>query len=141
MIALRARSVNGGSPGHDRPMELRYLDFDYSEDTDGTGVFDAMASVAPAQLPALHAEVVAVLDWAHATFPDGCAPAEDGGEWHYELRGVREQSWPEALDYDPGTGRLSVAGGTAGEPRHTVVLSLAGSAGFCEAFRAAFPAE
>ena len=36
-------------------MNLQYLDFDYSEDADGTGTFDAMASVSPAQTPALQA--------------------------------------------------------------------------------------
>ena len=46
-------------------MTLNYLDFDYSEDADGTGTFDAMASVLPAQLPALHAEITQVLAWAH----------------------------------------------------------------------------
>ena len=34
-------------------MDLNYLDFDYSEDADGVGTFDAMASVAPAQIAAL----------------------------------------------------------------------------------------
>ena len=44
-----------------QPMNLNYLDFDYSEDADGTGTFDAMASVSPAQVPALHAEISAML--------------------------------------------------------------------------------
>ena len=42
-------------------MPLNYLDFDYSEDADGNGTLDAMASVLPAQLPALQSEIAAVL--------------------------------------------------------------------------------
>jgi hypothetical protein len=48
-------------------MPLSYLDFDYSEDEQGWGNFDAMASVLPPQRPALQAELAQVLNWAHAT--------------------------------------------------------------------------
>ena len=43
---------------------LDYLDFEYSEDEHGQGTFDAMASVLPAHVPALHAELTRVLAWA-----------------------------------------------------------------------------
>ena len=39
-------------------MTLDYLDFDYSEDTEGVGVFDAMASTGAEQVAAVRAEVV-----------------------------------------------------------------------------------
>ena len=52
-------------------MTLDYLDFDYSDDGDGQGSFDALASVAPAQVAAVHAEIETVLAWAHAQFPGG----------------------------------------------------------------------
>lgn len=35
-------------------MALNYLDFEYSEDTEGVGTFDAMASVGAMQLFATH---------------------------------------------------------------------------------------
>ena len=38
-------------------MTLNYLDFDYSEDTEGVGVFDAMATIGPQQVGAVHAEI------------------------------------------------------------------------------------
>ena len=63
------------------PMTLHYLDFDDSEDTDGIGTFEAMASTGPEQAPALHAEIVRVLDWAHAEFTDTRGPIGEGGEW------------------------------------------------------------
>jgi hypothetical protein len=38
-------------------MTLDYLDFDYSEDTEGIGVFDAMATVGPRHIAAVRAEI------------------------------------------------------------------------------------
>jgi hypothetical protein len=96
-------------------MTLNYLDFDYSEDTEGIGVFDAMATVRPEQLAAVQAEVAQVLDWAHA-FPGPRGPVEEGGEWDYDLQDVQE----------------------AGAQRRTVTLSISGSPAFCAAFREAF---
>ena len=119
-------------------LHLAYLDFDYSEDADGTGTFDAMASAAPAQWPALRAEVSAVLAWAHAQFPGGCGPLEDGGEWHYDLQGVQEVATPLALEFDPAGGGLACTPGAPALPRTTVTLSIGGTAQFCAALREAF---
>ena len=41
-------------------MALDYLDFDYSEDAEGTGTWDAMACVQPQRLGALHAATLRV---------------------------------------------------------------------------------
>jgi len=122
-------------------MTLKYLDFDYSEDADGTGTFDAMASVSPAQIAALHGEIAQLLSWAHAQFPDSCGPQEDGGQWQYDLQGVQEVSSPLALSFDAGSSRLTSVVGTASAPRTTITLSISGSADFCEALRQAFGVE
>ena len=98
-------------------MPLRWLDFDYSEGTDDTGVFDAMASVAPQHAAAVEAEIAEVLAWVEATFPVGRGPVEEGGEWDSDLQVVEE---------DDGT------------PRHTFSLSISGPPRFCEAFRMQF---
>lgn len=119
-------------------MTLDYLDFDYSEDTEGIGVFDAMASTGPQQVAAVHAEVVRVLDWAHAGFGPPGAPVGDGGDWDYDLQGMQEINLPETLEFDPVASRLRVQAGPAGAPRHTVSLSLSGTPGFCAALRQAF---
>ena len=100
-------------------MSLSYLDFDFSEDTEGIGVFDAMATVAPQHLAAVQAEVDQVLAWAQATFAGRRGPVEDGGEWDYDL-----QTWQEPA--------------TPGTPLHTVTLSVSGTAQFCAAFRDEF---
>lgn len=119
-------------------MTLHFLDFDYSEDDEGTGTFDAMASAAPSQVAALHAEVAAVLTWAHACFPDACGPSEDGGLWQYDLQGLQEITTPVAMDFDAATGRIVATPGTPAPPRSTVTLSLSGHAEFCAALRSAF---
>lgn len=117
---------------------LDYLDFDFSEEADGSGSFDAVASVGPQQLAAVHAEIVAVLDWAHAAFAGQRAPLDDGGAWDFDLQSLQEWSLAETLTYDEGSGQLDVRRGNTGAPRHTVSLSIVGSTDFCDAFRAQF---
>ena len=99
---------------------LCWLDFDYSEGTDDTGVFDALASVLPPHAAAVEAEVAQVLDWAEATFPGRRGPLHEGGEWDADL-----QLLPEA---EGGVVRTSFA------------LTISGTPAFCEAFRAQFGA-
>jgi hypothetical protein len=119
-------------------MTLNYLDFDYSEDTEGTGVFDAMASTGPQQVGAVHAEIVAVLAWAHEAFPGHRGPVGDGGEWDYDLQGMQEVAMPETLEFDEAARRLRVHAGSAGTPRHTVSIAISGTPEFCAAFRDRF---
>ena len=122
-------------------MLLRYLDFDFSEDTEGTGTFDAMASVAPAQVAALQAEISAVLAWAHQHWPDACGPAEHSGAWLYDLRGVQEVSTPLVLEFDETAGQLHTMAGSPAPPRTTITLTISGSADFCATLREAFDVE
>lgn len=122
-------------------MSLNYLDFDYSEDEQGNGTFDAMASTSVQHVAAVRAEIALVLDWAYEAFPDMRAPLDEGGEWDYHLEGQQEWSAQEAIGYDEVTGKFSSQTGPAGAPRHTVTLSLSGSPQFCEAFRQRFNIE
>lgn len=118
-------------------MNLHYLDFDFSEDEEGHGSFDAMASAAPAQLQALQAELQRVLAWAHRTFGPP-APLEEGGEWDYELQGVQEVPAPLDVRYDAASDRIALQPGPPGTPRITLSLTLTGRQPFCDAFRAEF---
>ena len=116
-------------------MPLDYLDFDYSEDAEGTGTWDAMASVPPQRLPALHAEIARPLAWAERTFAGRRGPREEGGDWDYDLQAQHEDGAPLRIAYDAAHGRLEA------EPargRTTVTLSLSGSAAFGEALCGAF---
>ncbi|AMM26098.1 hypothetical protein [Variovorax sp. PAMC 28711] len=94
---------------------LRYLDFDYSEDTEGIGTFDAMASTAPDRIAEVQAEIDAVIRWAESVFPDTRGALADGADWDADL---------QELDDGPD--------------RRTLVLSLSGSEAFCEALRERF---
>ncbi|WP_426145879.1 hypothetical protein [Polaromonas sp. DSR2-3-2] len=122
----------------DAAMQLNYLSFDYSEDTEGTGVFEAVASVWPERVAAVHAEIVAVLDWAHRDFPGQRGAVGEGGEWDYELHGLREYAVPEQLAYDAAARRLVVQPGLPGAPRHTLTLLVSGTDEFCSFFRQQF---
>jgi hypothetical protein len=116
-------------------MVLHYLDFEFSGDAEGGGSFDALASAHPDQLPALQAEVVRVLDWAERSFGPA-APLDEGGEWDYELQGLREASTRLEVRY--ATGRLEWRESGAPVPRLTLSLTLSGSPAFCDALRQAF---
>jgi hypothetical protein len=124
-------------------MDLQYLTFDFSEaDDDGSGSFDAMASVPPRALPALEEEIAQVLDWAYATFPDvGPGPLDDGFTWDVDVQATSESSTQLRVRYFPGARRFEREAMGSEMLRHTLTLTLAGTADFCEAFRAAFIAD
>jgi len=119
-------------------MELHYLDFDYSEDDEGTGTWDAMASVTPAHLPALRAELEQVLAWAHRAFAGRRGPIDEGGDWDYDLQALHEGTAPDQWAYDEAAQRVVLLPGGAGQTRHTVTLSLSGTPAFGAALRERF---
>jgi hypothetical protein len=116
---------------------LDYLDFDYSEDDEGTGTWDAMACPQPHQLQALYAEIEQLLRWAYQQFPGRCAPRDEGGDWDWELQAQHADGAPLALAYDRTSARLQAASAAPGE-RITVTLTLSGSPAFAEALQEAF---
>lgn len=117
---------------------LDYLEFDYSEDTEGLCTFDAMASVAPAQLPAVLNEVEQVLGWAFARFADSRGPLDEGMQWDFDLQSQQEFTVQDHIRFDEAAGRVSRQAGQAGQPRCTVSLSLSGTPAFGDALRAQF---
>jgi hypothetical protein len=121
-------------------MTLLYLDFDYSEDDEGTGTWDAMASVTPKQLSALLAEIELVLAWAHEGFAGRCGAVEDGDDWDYDLQTLCEaaDTTPLHLGYDAAEHHITVQGDPAHASRHIVTLSLSGRPAFGAALRARF---
>ena len=118
-------------------MALRFLDFDYSEDDAGRGVFDAMAAVRAEQVEALHGEVSAVLAWAHAEFGEA-GPLDEEGEWDFDLSGAVETSVPRHFAFDPAMAKLRISAGSAGVARHVLSLLVSGSPTFCAALRERF---
>ena len=119
-----------------RLMDLHYLLFDFTDEESGRGSFDAMASVLPTRLPALLAEVQAVLEWASTEFGAAAALADEG-EWDYDMQAAEEPDMPLKVAYDVATGRVSLAPSGTGQ-RIVLTLTLSGSRAFCDAFREAF---
>ncbi len=119
-------------------MPLTYLEFDYSEDANGVGTFDALAATAPAHNALVLAEIATVLAWAHDAFEAQRAPLDEGGEWDYDLQGWREFRAVDVLNFDEHSGELSTQPQATGATRHTVSLSVTGTPSFCAAFRERF---
>ena len=119
-------------------MPLQYLNFDYSEDDDGNGTWDAMASVTPAHLPALRAELESVLCWAHRAFAGQRAPLDEGGDWDFDLQTLHEGAAPDQWHFDEALGQITVTPGDSAQTRHTVTLSLSGTGAFSAALRERF---
>lgn len=78
-------------------MQLQYLIFDASDDGEGTGSWEAMASVRVDELPTVMSEVRAVEATAHADAPGPRGALDDGGVWDLDI-----QTLPD------GDGRVSV---------------------------------
>ncbi len=74
-------------------MQLRYLIFDASDDGEGTGTWDAMASVRAADVPALLAEVQTVLATAERQAPGPRGPLDEGGVWDADVQRHSDGDW------------------------------------------------
>jgi len=74
-------------------MQLRYLIFDASDDGEGTGTWDAMASVRAADVPALLAEVQTVLATAERQAPGPRGPLDEGGTWDADVQQHTDGDW------------------------------------------------
>lgn len=115
---------------------LNFLLFDRSEDEAGNTNWDAMASVAAPHVPALAAEVQAVLAWADARFT--CAPLDEGGDWDLDLQAQTDDGTPLSLHWSAGVRQLHLMAAETG--RTTLTLSISGTPQFAQAFDAAWPA-
>ncbi|MDO9360507.1 MAG: hypothetical protein Q7T70_16140 [Polaromonas sp.] len=96
---------------------LDLLEIDYSEDAQGNGTFELMASVRPEQVLTVRAAIDGVLAWAASAFPGQQAPLDDSGEWDFDLQESREDGW------------------------HVFNLSISGTPHFCAAFRRRFAVD
>ena len=74
-------------------MTLNYLIFDASDDGEGTGSWEAMASVRVTDLPAVLAEAQAVLAMAERHAPGPRGPLDEGGVWDADLQQHTDGDW------------------------------------------------
>ncbi|MCB2017590.1 MAG: hypothetical protein KDF54_08805 [Hydrogenophaga sp.] len=83
-------------------MHLQYLIFDASDDGEGTGSWEAMASVRASDLPVLRAEAAHVIQVAKRQAPGPQGPLDKGGVWDADLQ--------ETIDGDRTTVTLTLIG-------------------------------
>lgn len=76
-------------------MSLNYLIFDAADDGEGTGSWEAVASVRRADLPAVMAEVEAVLALAQREAPGPRGPLDEGGDWDADTQVHEDGDWTE----------------------------------------------
>ena len=67
-------------------MQLQYLIFDASDDGEGTGSWEAVASVPPDELSTVMAEVRAVEAAAQSDAPGPRGALDDGGAWDLDVQ-------------------------------------------------------
>lgn len=76
-------------------MPLNYLIFDAADDGEGTGSWEAVASVRRADLPAVMAEVETVLARAQREAPGPRGPLDEGGTWDADTQVHEDGDWTE----------------------------------------------
>jgi hypothetical protein len=74
-------------------MTLDYLIFDASDDGEGTGTWEAMASVRAADMPTVMTEVQAVLAWAEQHSPGPRGPLDESGAWDANEQVSTDGEW------------------------------------------------
>lgn len=122
-------------------MALDYLDFEYSEDEDGNGTWDAMASVADTRWSALLQEVAQVLRWASQDFRGRRAPLDEGGDWDYDLSAQDDDNArPLRIRWEHASRSIEAEAPQAGGYT-TLTLTLTGTTAFGDGLRDAFELE
>ena len=121
-------------------MTLHFLDFDYSEDEEGTATWDAVASVPTDRLPELLAEITTLLDWAHTEFGALRGPVETGGLWDYDLQCERDGLPLLALGFDIHERQIHPRPQSQPQAWVTLTLTLSGGPAFAAAFMDRFGA-
>jgi hypothetical protein len=119
-------------------MDLQYLEFDCSEDTEGTVCWDALAQPAPAHTSALLREVTQLLIWASRQGLPGPGPLDEGTDWDFDLQvklHTGSDSIPTSAVFHPEFGSLTLQPEPQNGYRLELSLSLSGTPGFADAFR------
>ena len=119
-------------------MALHFLEFDYSEDNEGTCTWDALASATAERLPELLREITALLAWACAEFGEQRGSLDDGGLWDYDLQCERGDHALQPLAYDPGAHLLRAPPSVQAGERVTLSLSISGTPAFAAPFAERF---
>jgi hypothetical protein len=113
-------------------MNLQFLEFDCSEDSQGVVCWDALAQPAAHHTPALLQEVTQLLAWAHRFGPQAPGPIEDGADWDYDLH-IRCGNAPITAHWHSAKQTLALSSTPSDEI--TLSLSISGTPTFAQALR------
>ena len=128
-------------------IDLQYLEFDCSEDTEGFVCWDAMAQPAAAHTTALLSEVTQLLAWACRLGLPGPGPLDEGSDWDFDLqvawqsanRPHGQHRLPAQAHWHAAAQTLDIHPATAPtlgpDARLELSLSLSGTPVFAQAFR------
>lgn len=115
-------------------MDLQFLDFDCSEDSEGMVCWDALAQPAARHTPALLQEVTQLLAWAHRFGPQPPGPLEDGADWDFDLH-IRCGQAPIQAHWHSASPTLHLSPAPSPGDEITLSLSISGTPAFAQAFR------
>jgi hypothetical protein len=121
-------------------MELQYLEFDCSEDTEGVVCWDALAQPAASHTAALLREVTQLLAWASHFNPQGPGPLDEGADWDFDLqvhlhKPHSQHSTPAQAHWQAEQQTLNILPAPGPEDRVELSLSLSGTPAFAQALR------
>jgi hypothetical protein len=121
-------------------MDLQYLEFDCSEDTEGIVCWDALAQPAASHTVALLREVTQLLAWASRFSPQGPGPLDEGSDWDFDLhvhlhKPHSQHSTPTQALWHGEQQTLDIHPAPGPEERVELSLSLSGTSAFAQAFR------
>ena len=118
-------------------MNLEFLEFDCSEDTEGVVCWDALAQPAARHTAALLREVTQLLAWASRFSPQGPGPLDEGADWDFDLQiQIHGQRSAAAHAHWHAAGQsLDIRPAPGPDERLELSLSISGTAAFAQAFR------
>ena len=116
------------------PMDLQFLEFDCSEDSEGVVCWDALAQPAARHTPALLHEVTQLLAWAHRFGPQAPGPLEDGADWDFDLH-IRGGDALLQAHWHNASQTLVLSPPPQDHDEITLSLSISGTPAFAQAFR------
>jgi hypothetical protein len=121
-------------------MELQYLEFDCSEDTEGVVCWDALAQPAASHTAALLREVTQLLSWASRFSTQGPGPLDEGSDWDFDLQvqwhsADGQRSTPTRVQWHAEQETLDIRPAPGPGDRVELSLSLSGTPAFAQALR------
>jgi hypothetical protein len=115
-------------------MDLQFLEFDRSEDSQGVVCWDALAKPAARHTPALLEEVKLLLVWAHHFGLQAPGPLEDGADWDYDLQ-IRCGNMQLHCRWQSAQEKLELSPKLLSNEAIVLSLSISGTPEFAQAFR------